>query len=69
MQLKVLNEGFSANQAIIVFGALGHSVYDLPIRLNRPGVSAKGAELNGSKLHIQFTDGPSYQEKAVTLVW
>ncbi len=68
-QLKVLNEQFSARQAVFTFEATGLSSYDLPIRLNRSHVTVKGAEVSQGKLHLQFPQGAGYQGKTVTFVW
>ncbi|MGA8029952.1 MAG: glycogen debranching protein [Bryobacteraceae bacterium] len=68
-QLKVLDEEFSGTQAVFSFEAPGGSAYDLPLRLNRANVSAKGAEIGNGKLHIEFPSGTGYQNKTVTFLW
>jgi len=68
-QLKVLDERASEHQAVFRLAALGGSSYDLPLHLNRPGVTAQGGELRGGKLHLQFPDGSGYQSKTVTFTW
>jgi glycogen debranching enzyme len=68
-QLKILNEEFGARQATVAFEGLGHTSFDLPIRLNRPHVSAQGAEMSGGRLHLRFPEGNGYQGKTVTFTW
>jgi glycogen debranching enzyme len=68
-QLKVMNEEFGSRQATIAFEGMGNSSFDLPLRLNRPHISAQGAEIQGGKLHLQFPDGNGYQGKTVTFTW
>jgi hypothetical protein len=68
-QLKVLNQEISARQAAFTFEGAGRSTYDLPVRLNRPRVIVKGAEMSGGKVHIQFPEGAGYQTKTITFVW
>ncbi len=68
-QLKVLNEEWGARQGKIAFEGLGNTSFDLPIRLNRPHISAEGAEIHGGKIHLQLPDGNRYQGKTVTFTW
>ncbi|MBV8705832.1 MAG: glycogen debranching protein, partial [Acidobacteriaceae bacterium] len=68
-QLKVMNAKFGARQATVAFEGLGNTSFDLPIRLNRPHISAQGAEIRGGKLHLQLPDGNGYQSKTVTFTW
>ena len=68
-QIKTLNEDFSSNRAVFSFEALGGSSYELPLRLNHPNISVQGADIRGSKLHLQFPQGAGYQTKTVTFVW
>jgi hypothetical protein len=68
-QLKVLDEEFSAKQAVIRFEAQPQSTYDLPVRLNRPHIMVTGGELMGGKLHLQFPGGDGYQGKTVQFSW
>lgn len=68
-QLKVLDEHASGSQEVFILAAPGGSVYDLPVRLNRPNVSARGGDLRSGKLHVEFPDGSGYQTKTVTFTW
>jgi glycogen debranching enzyme len=68
-QLKVLDEQPSAHRTAIRFEAQAQSVYDLPVRLNRPRIAVTGAELRNGKLHLEFPAGTGYQPKTVTFTW
>lgn len=68
-QLKVLDEEYTARQAVFRFSAQSRSSYDLPVRVNRPHAAVNGAEMRGDKLHLQFPDGNGYQDKTVTFSW
>jgi hypothetical protein len=68
-QLKVTNAEIGAQQATIVFTVLGDASFDLPVRLNRPHVSVRGAEITGGKLRLRFPEGNGYQDKTVTFTW
>jgi glycogen debranching enzyme len=68
-QLKVLDERLSAHQAVFAIAAPAGSEYDLPLRLNRPNVSAQGGEVRNGKLHLQFPGGSGYQTLEVTFNW
>ncbi len=68
-QLKVLDEQFSARQAVFHFEAQAQSTYDLPVRLNRTHITVSGADLSNGKLHLQFPGGHGYQGKSVTFTW
>lgn len=68
-QLKVIEESLSEHKAVYRFAAAGGARYDLPVRLNRPGVSAQGAELNGGRMSLQFPNGEGYQSTTVTFSW
>ena len=68
-QLKVTNAEFGARQAAITFAGWGNTSYDLSIRLNRPHVSVRGAEMSGGKLYLRFPDGNGYQSKIATFHW
>jgi len=69
LQLKVLEEKSAEYSATFSFEAQAGSTYNLPIRLNRNGVTANGAEINGGKLHVQFPAGNGYVRKTVTFQW
>ena len=68
-QLKVLAEERSANRLTITMEAPGGSAYDLPLRINRPGLHVSGAEIAGDKLRVRFPAGSGYQREVVTLTW
>lgn len=68
-QLKLLDERVSEHQAVFTLAAPGGSAYDLPVRRNRPDVTALDGELRGEKLHLEFPPGASYQTKTVTFSW
>jgi glycogen debranching enzyme len=68
-QLKVLDEQYSAREAVIQLEAQSQSTYDLTVRLNRPHITVNGAELSGGKLHVQFPGGTSYVSKTLTFSW
>lgn len=68
-QLKVLDEQYSARQAVIRLEAQAQSTYDLTVRLNRPHTTVEGAALNGAKLHVQFPAGNGYVSKILTFSW
>jgi glycogen debranching enzyme len=61
-QLKVLTEERSANRFIITMEAPGGSTYELPLRINRPGITS-------DKQRVHFPAGPGYQREVVTLTW
>jgi glycogen debranching enzyme len=68
-QLKVVDEQYSASQAVFVFEGQGGSSYSLPVRANRANVSATGADLHAGKLQVHFPEGSGYQRATVTFVW
>jgi hypothetical protein len=68
-QLKVLDERVSGREAVFSLAGQGGSTYDLPLRMNRPNVSAKGAEVRAGKLHLHFPNGGGYQTTTVTFTW
>ncbi|MBV8553029.1 MAG: glycogen debranching protein [Acidobacteriaceae bacterium] len=68
-QLKVLDEQYSEHKAVFRFAAMGGSKYDLPVRLNRSGVSAQGVQLSAGEIHLQFPEGDGYQTATATFTW
>jgi hypothetical protein len=68
-QLKVLAEERAANRLTLTMEASGGSTYDLPLRINRPGLQASGAEIAGDKLRVRFRGGPGYQREVISLTW
>ncbi|MBZ5624268.1 MAG: glycogen debranching protein, partial [Acidobacteriia bacterium] len=69
VQLKVVGEQREANRYELTLEAPGGSEYDLPVRLNRPGVRVSGAELAGSNLRVRFPAGDGYQPVSVAFTW
>ena len=68
-QVKVLSEDYRDRTAVISFAAPGGTSVDLMVRMNRPKISLKGADLNGNKMHVEFPEGAGYQTKSVTFSW
>jgi hypothetical protein len=68
-QLKVLAEERASNRFTITMEAPGDSTYELPLRVNRPGLHLLGAEIAGDKLRVHFRAGPGYQREVSTLTW
>jgi glycogen debranching enzyme len=68
-QLKCLNQQISSHQALFTFAGPAGSSYDLPLRLNRGGITLRDAESSGGKLHVRFPAGTGYQTKSVTFIW
>ena len=68
-QLKVVSERSESNRYETVFEAQGGRVYELPLRINRPGVQASGGEIAGSTLRIRFPAAEGYQRIKVTFTW
>jgi hypothetical protein len=68
-QLKVLDEQYTANRTAITVEAPGGSVQELPLRINRPGLSLSGAATDSRSVRIRFRPGVGYQQEVVTLSW
>jgi hypothetical protein len=68
-QLKGLNEERGERSAEFSFEAQAGSVYDLPLRMNRPGIATEGAQVRGGKLHLEFPAGQGYVKKTITFKW
>jgi hypothetical protein len=68
-QLKVLAEERFSNRLTITMEAPGGSTYELPLRINRPGLHVSGAEIADEKLRVRFPTGPGYQREVVRLSW
>ncbi|HEX4749653.1 MAG TPA: glycogen debranching protein [Bryobacteraceae bacterium] len=68
-QLKVLDEQISPRKMTFQFEADAESEYDLPLRLNRQGVTTHDAGIDRGKLHLAFPPGNGYQTKTVTFTW
>jgi hypothetical protein len=68
-QLKAVAERRSTAAYEIDLAAPGGSEYELPVRLNRPGIAASGGELKNGRLRIRFPQGPGYQSLTVRFSW
>jgi len=68
-QLKVLSEEMQHENATFVFEGQAGSAYDLPVRMNKTGVSVDGGSVANGKLHLEFAAGQGYSEKTVTFKW
>jgi len=69
-QLKALSEEWSEHNAAFTFEGWVDAKYDLPLRLNRTGISMEGARVDGGKLHLEFPGRDSgYVRKTVTFRW
>jgi hypothetical protein len=64
-QLKVLAE----KEGAFTLAAQGGSVYELPVRINRPGAKLEGAERTGDKISVRFPKGEGYQTQTVKFTW
>jgi glycogen debranching enzyme len=67
--LKAVSERQEASRYVLVFEAPGGSEFDLPVRFNRANVRTSGAELRGSRLHLQFPLQGAYPHLTVTFSW
>jgi len=69
-QLKALREEGGERSAAFSFEAQAGASYDLPLRLNRAGISVEGARISGGKLHLEFPGHDSgYVKETVTFKW
>jgi len=68
-QLKVIGERRSEGRYELDLEAPPDALYELPVRLNRPGVRVEGAELRGTRLRVQFPGGSGYQRRTVAFRW
>jgi glycogen debranching enzyme len=68
-QLKVVDERREANRYAVAFEGQGGMEFELPVRLNRTGVSAKGAALQGDRLGLKFPEGAGYHRVNVEFAW
>jgi hypothetical protein len=65
--LKVIAERRSASGYEIDLEAPGGSVWELPVRYNRPRVRVSGAEQAGSILRVRMKDGPAGERMRATV--
>jgi hypothetical protein len=68
-QLKTLDQHWTEHNATFTFEAQANARYDLPIRLNRPGIKVEGAQIKGNALILQFPTGQGYVKKMITFEW
>ena len=68
-QLKVLDEQLTTDRLTLTLEAPGGSAYELPLRINRPGLKLSGVEPAGDRLRVRFRDAPGYQREVITLRW
>jgi hypothetical protein len=68
-QLKILNETYSAHEATFTMQAPAHASYELRVRLNRPHITVRGAQISYGKLHIEFPESNADQTKTVEFIW
>jgi glycogen debranching enzyme len=68
-QLKILGEEIQNHRATFTLAAMAGSRFDLPVRVNRPGVRVSGGQLVNDHLHIIFPNGTGYQIQTITCTW
>ncbi|MFL6452236.1 MAG: amylo-alpha-1,6-glucosidase [Bryobacteraceae bacterium] len=68
-QLKVIEERYAEQSAEFGFSGPGGERYELPVRLNRAGITVQGAEISGEKLLLDIPAGAGYQTQTVTFRW
>jgi hypothetical protein len=68
-QLKVLDERLSARDAVFELAAPGGSRLELPVRINRAGVTVTGAELADRVVRVTFPPGAGFQRTAISFRW
>lgn len=68
-QLQAISERSTGNRLDLELAAPGGASYELPIRFNRLGVRATGAEIAGSTLRVRFPAGSGYQRASVSFSW
>jgi len=68
-QLKILDETYTAHDATFTLQARARSSYDLPVRLNRPHITVRGAQMSYGKLHIEFPESNADQTETIEFVW
>ena len=68
-QLKVLDEDMQNNGATFTLAGMAGSTYDLPVRVNRPGVRVSGGQLVHDHIHVTFPNGTGYQVQTIACTW
>ncbi len=68
-QLKVIDESYADRRATFTLAGLAGQSYDVSVRANRAPVSAEGASLDGSILHVRIPSGQGYVKQTVVLSW
>jgi hypothetical protein len=68
-QLKVLSLVEKPSGATLRLEAQGGATEELPVRFNRPGVTVRGAEVDGTRLRVKFPPGENYQSALVEFSW
>ena len=68
-QLKVVEEAYGDRQATFTFQAQGGRSYELPVRMNRAGITASGGSIHNGLLHLQIPNGVGFQKQTVTFSW
>jgi hypothetical protein len=69
VELRVISQRSGVNRMELELAAPGGTAYDLPLRLNRPGVRAQGAEISENLLRVRFPSGSGFQRISVTFSW
>jgi hypothetical protein len=68
-QLRVVSQHSSANRFDLELEGRAAASYELPVRLNRSGVRATGAQLAGGMLHAVFPADSGNQRLSVSFSW
>ncbi|HKW99991.1 MAG TPA: hypothetical protein VJN43_19780 [Bryobacteraceae bacterium] len=68
-QLKVLDQQLAATRLTLTLEAPAGSVFELPLRINRPGLHLTGANVAQGKLRVDFPPGRDFVRQVVTLTW
>ena len=65
-QLKIVDEQLASNRLTITMEAPAGSFYQLPVRINRPGLRL---DTTGNTLQVRFRPGSGYQREVINLKW
>ncbi len=68
-QLKVVEEFYADRQATWTFEAEAGRSFELPVRINRTRINARGGSIHSGFLHVQMQDGVGFQKQTVVLSW